>query len=140
VQAFKEDPHPGALLLGVLGGRLTEGLDFPGKTMERLLLFGVPYPRPSARLQAMVDHHDRQSGRGWEIAVHVPVGRVLRQAIGRLIRGPDDRGEAIVLDDRVVRFRRDLPGLQMIDGPHQLGRPVPYDGWQTADLLQEKPS
>lgn len=114
VDAFRRDPRPGALLLGVLGGRLTEGLDFPGDAMEHMLLFGVPYPRPSARSQALIHHFDRTGGNGWQVAVHNPVGRVLRQAVGRLIRGPDDRGTVLVLDERVVRFHAHLGGLRMV--------------------------
>lgn len=113
VDAFRRDPRPGPLLLGVLGGRLTEGLDFPGKDMEHMLLFGIPYPRPSARSQALIHHYDAKSGNGWMVAVHNPVGRTLRQAIGRLIRGPDDRGTAVVLDERAVRFHDHLPDLRM---------------------------
>jgi DNA excision repair protein ERCC-2 len=114
VDAFRRDPRPGALLLGVLGGRLSEGLDFPGDAMEHMLLFGIPYPRPSARSQALIHHYDAKSGNGWMVAVHNPVGRTLRQAIGRLIRGPDDRGTALVLDERAVRFHDHLPDLRML--------------------------
>lgn len=114
IDAFRNDPRPGALLLGVLGGRLTEGLDFPGDALEHLLLFGIPYPRPSARSQALIHHYDRFGGNGWQVAVHNPVGRTLRQAIGRLIRGPEDRGTALLLDERAVRFHAQLPGLRMV--------------------------
>jgi DNA excision repair protein ERCC-2 len=114
VDAFRTDPRPGALLLGVLGGRLTEGLDFPGDAMEHMLLFGIPYPRPSARSQALIHHYDAKSGNGWMVAVHNPVGRTLRQAVGRLIRGPDDRGTALILDERATRFHDHLPNLRML--------------------------
>ena len=120
VDAFRRDPRPGALLLGVLGGRLTEGLDFPGDAMEHMLLFGIPYPRPSARSQALIHHYDAKSGNGWMVAVHNPVGRTLRQAIGRLIRGPDDRGTALILDERAVRFHDHLPDLRMLPGVSDL--------------------
>lgn len=114
VDAFRRDPRQGALLLGVLGGRLTEGLDFPGDAMEHMILFGVPYPRPSAHSQALIHHFDRAGGNGWQVAVHNPVGRTLRQAVGRLIRGPEDRGTVLVLDERVVRFHGHLSDLRMV--------------------------
>lgn len=127
VDAFRSDPRPGALLLGVLGGRLTEGLDFPGDALEHLVLFGIPYPRPSARSQALIHHYDRRGGNGWQVAVHSPVGRTLRQAIGRLIRGPEDRGTALILDERAVRFHGHLPGLRMVRdlGGLQVHPPTP---------------
>ncbi|MFA5944767.1 MAG: ATP-dependent DNA helicase [Candidatus Thermoplasmatota archaeon] len=121
VDAFRRDSRPGALLLGVLGGRLTEGLDFPGDAMEHMLLFGIPYPRPSARSQALIHHYDAKAGNGWMVAVHNPVGRTLRQAVGRLIRGPDDRGTALILDERAVRFHDHLPDLRMLRQVSELG-------------------
>ena len=126
--AFRRDPRPGALLLGVLGGRLTEGLDFPGDAMEHMLLFGIPYPRPSARSQALVHHYDAKSGNGWMVAVHNPVGRTLRQAVGRLIRGPADRGTALILDERAVRFHDHLPDLRMLRAVAELDAPVALAG------------
>jgi DNA excision repair protein ERCC-2 len=128
VDGFRRDSRPGALLLGVLGGRLTEGLDFPGDAMEHMLLFGIPYPRPSARSQALIHHYDAKSGNGWMVAVHNPVGRTLRQAVGRLIRGPDDRGTALVLDERAVRFHDHLPDLRMLRGVAELDGPMPLAG------------
>jgi len=135
VAAFRTEPSGRGLLLAVLGGRLTEGIDFPGKAMEHLLIFGVPYPRPSARIQALVHHYDRATGNGWQVAVHNPVGRLLRQAIGRLIRGPDDHGTAVILDDRVVRFHGHLPQLRMVGDVAGMAAPPPRRDFQTADTL-----
>ncbi|MHB1261818.1 MAG: ATP-dependent DNA helicase [Thermoplasmatota archaeon] len=136
VDAFRRDPRPGAVLLGVLGGRLTEGLDYPGDAMEHMLLFGIPYPRPSARSQALIHHYDAKSGNGWMVAVHNPVGRTLRQAVGRLIRGPDDRGTALILDERAVRFHDHLPGLRMLRDVCELDQPAAAStGYRTASEL-----
>ncbi|HUR61243.1 MAG TPA: ATP-dependent DNA helicase [Candidatus Thermoplasmatota archaeon] len=142
VAAFKADPSGKSLLLGVLGGRLSEGMDFPGKAMEHLLVFGIPYPRPSARSQALIHHYDRKTGNGWQVAVHNPVGRTLRQAVGRLIRGPEDQGTAIILDDRVVRFHAHLKGLRMVADPREMQAPGSAsdagETYQTADRLPRK--
>lgn len=139
LETYRREPTGRALLLAVLGGRLTEGIDFPGKAMEHLLVFGIPYPRPTARLQALVHHYDRAAGNGWQVVVHNPVGRMLRQAAGRLIRGPDDRGTVVVLDERVVRFHGHLARLRMVESPDGLASAAPVDGYQTADLLSKAP-
>ncbi len=115
LRRFRQDPAPRTILVGVLGGRLTEGVDYPGDVLEKMLILGVPYPRPSARSTALIHHFDREDGRGWKVAVHDPTGRTLRQAVGRLIRGPEDQGTAVILDDRVVRFRDHLPRLRMVN-------------------------
>lgn len=116
LERFRTDGGRHVLLLGVLGGRLTEGIDYPGDLMERMIVLGVPYPRPSARSRALIAYFDRLDGTGWRTAVHDPTGRTLRQAVGRLIRGPEDTGTVAVLDDRVVRFRDHLPRLRMVAG------------------------
>ncbi len=115
VDRFRQDRGARALLLGVLGGRLTEGIDYPGDAMERMIVFGIPYPRPTARIQALVHHFDRRTGGGWQTAVHNPTGRVLRQAVGRLIRGPEDTGLAVILDERIVRFQSMFHFVSMVD-------------------------
>lgn len=91
-----------SLLAGVLGGRLSEGLDFPGRQLEALCIVGAPFPKPTARQRALFHYHESRHGRGWDYAVHAPTVRRLRQAIGRLIRGPTDRGFAFILDERAA--------------------------------------
>ena len=119
VDRFLRDDAERVVLCGVLGGRLTEGLDYRGDAMEHMILFGVPYPKPTARSQALIHHHEIHHGNGWRFVVHDPVGRVMRQAVGRLVRGPDDEGTAVVLDERIARFRDRFPQLCMVERPEQ---------------------
>lgn len=110
LDAFKGDR--GATLLAVTGGRLGEGLDFPGGELELVIVAGMPYPKPTARLQGLVHFFDARFGRGFEYAVVVPTVRRTLQAVGRLIRSPDDRGVAVLLDRRAVALRAYLPELR----------------------------
>jgi DNA excision repair protein ERCC-2 len=93
-----------SLLVGVLGGRLSEGLDFPGRQLEAILVVGMPFPKPTAHQRALFHYHEVRHGKGWDYAVRAPALRRLRQALGRLIRSPEDRGFAIVLDERAAPF------------------------------------
>lgn len=138
IRRFKADPAPDALLVAVLGGRVTEGIDFPGDTLRNLILFGVPYPKPTARSEALVRHYEARHGAGWAYAVHNPVGRVLRQAVGRLVRGPDDTGTAVFLDERVRRFATFLPHLEVVPSVEALPEHPPdkRDGFHSASLLE----
>ncbi len=136
VQRFRGSQATRALLVGVLGGRLTEGIDYPGDAMERMILMGIPYPKPSARSQALIHHYDVRCDAGWRIAVHEPVGRVLRQAVGRLVRGPEDRGLAVVLDERIVRFPDRFDRLRMADHTQEVDMVAPaQEGFQRADQV-----
>jgi DNA excision repair protein ERCC-2 len=90
----------GGVLFAVTGGRVSEGLDFPGRELELAIIVGIPFARPSAKQDALVRYCSARYGDGWSAAVKVPAVRKMRQAVGRLIRSETDRGIAVVLDRR----------------------------------------
>lgn len=110
VEGFKRGPS-GGVLLGVAGGRIAEGIDFPDDELEAVILVGIPFPRPTARREALRRYFDARGGRGWEYTVSGPAQRSMLQALGRLIRSENDRGIGIVLDHRASQFASALPGL-----------------------------
>ena len=91
----------GSVLFAVAGGRVSEGLDFPSKDLELVIIVGVPYPYPTVKLNSLVRYGDYRFGNGWEHAVKSPTTRKMRQARGRLIRSETDRGVCVVLDRRI---------------------------------------
>jgi DNA excision repair protein ERCC-2 len=93
-----------SLIVGVLGGRLSEGLDFPGRQLEAIIVVGMPFPKPTAHQRALFHYHEVRHGKGWDYAVRAPALRRLRQALGRLIRSETDRGFALILDERAAPF------------------------------------
>lgn len=101
----------GATLLSVVGGRLSEGLDFPDDQLEVVVIVGLPYAPPSAKQEALVRFCDRKFGKGWDWAVRVPMTRRVLQAAGRLIRSPTDRGVVILMDRRAASLRDVLPEI-----------------------------
>ncbi|MFW3145977.1 MAG: ATP-dependent DNA helicase [Thermoplasmatota archaeon] len=102
----------GGVLTSVIGGRLSEGVDFPGDSLEMVVVVGIPYPRPNARQRALSSFYDIKFGKGWEYTVHAPAARKLQQAIGRMIRSESERGFAYILDKRAFHFRTELPDLR----------------------------
>ena len=94
----------GSILFAITGGRISEGLDFPDKDMEMAILVGIPYPKPTAKQEALRRYYDMRFGNGWEHSSKIPAMRKMRQAIGRLIRSGTDRGMAVILDRRVFNF------------------------------------
>jgi DNA excision repair protein ERCC-2 len=107
----------GGTLVSVIGGRLSEGLDFPDEQLEVVVLVGLPYGRPTAKAEALVRFYDRRFGRGWEWAVKVPMMRRLLQAAGRLIRTPTDRGVVVLLDRRAAALREAFPDRSVTSDP-----------------------
>ncbi len=138
VEGFKRSPGAG-LLLGVCGGRVAEGIDFPDEELESVILVGIPFPRPTARREALIRYLDHLTGRGWEYGMVAPARRALLQALGRMIRSEDDRGLGIILDRRAAQFADALPGLKplvsvrdeverLFLGRRRSGRPPPKVG------------
>ena len=104
----------GAVLLGVQS--LWEGVDFPGETLEVLVVAKLPFSVPDDPIVEARGERLRERGvdpfRG--DAVPEAVLR-FRQGIGRLIRRSDDRGVLVVCDPRLANasyrgpFRAALP-------------------------------
>ncbi|MFB6255518.1 MAG: ATP-dependent DNA helicase [Haloplanus sp.] len=114
-EALKSDFFAGGskTLVTSLRGTLTEGVDYRGDRLHAAVVCGVPLvdtTRP--RTRAVVTAYDRAFGgegrggrSGFETALTVPAVRKARQAIGRVIRGPDERGVRVFVDARYARDR-----------------------------------
>jgi DNA excision repair protein ERCC-2 len=110
VENFKLQQN--SALFSVIGGRISEGLDFPAETLEIIIIAGIPYPKPTAKQRALENYYDKKFGKGWEYTVNAPTTRKLLQSIGRLIRDENDRGVVIILDKRANRFKSYIDGLR----------------------------
>ena len=95
----------GGVLFCVTGGRISEGLDFPDKALELVLIIGIPYPKPTAKLRAMRRYYDIRFGDGLWYTNTIPTVRRMRQSVGRLIRSETDRGVAVIMDRRVAGLK-----------------------------------
>ncbi len=102
----------GAVLLGVLGGRFSEGADFPGREMSVSIIVGVPYAKPSPELKELeIFYSSLLGGKGRIFAYLLPAMRRAAQAAGRVIRSLHDRGAIVLMDYRYASplCRRLLP-------------------------------
>jgi DNA excision repair protein ERCC-2 len=87
-----------------MGGRISEGIDFPDKDLQVAIIVGVPYPKPTAKQRALMHFYETKFRKGWEYTVKAPTYRKMAQAIGRLIRTETDVGAAVILDRRAKQF------------------------------------
>jgi DNA excision repair protein ERCC-2 len=106
------DNNNGAALFSVMGGRISEGMDFPAEQLEIAVIVGIPYPKPTARQRGLQRYYDIKFNKGWEYTVEAPTARKLLQSIGRLIRDENDKGVAVILDRRATRFKRFIRDLK----------------------------
>ncbi|SNZ15688.1 DNA excision repair protein ERCC-2 [Natronoarchaeum philippinense] len=95
------------VLLTSLWGTLAEGVSFDGDDANTVLVVGVPYPHLDDRADAVQDAYDASFGdragvsdAGWRYAVEIPTIRKTRQALGRVLRSPEDVGVRALLDAR----------------------------------------
>jgi DNA excision repair protein ERCC-2 len=91
----------GAVLLGVQGGRSSEGADYPGDEMNAVAVVGVPYAEPTPKVKAQIDYYEQRfPNHGREYGYVVPAMKKAAQAAGRPIRTLEDRGAIVFLDQR----------------------------------------
>ncbi|MHA1462997.1 MAG: helicase C-terminal domain-containing protein [Candidatus Heimdallarchaeota archaeon] len=125
----------GAVLMGVLGGRSSEGADFPGKQMNTCIIAGIPYARPTTRIESQIgylEEHFPKKGR--EYGYVIPAIRRASQAAGRPIRSINDRGLIIFLD---YRFGQSYTARFLPAWLRQNTRPLQYEPGRIATIAEE---
>lgn len=95
----------GSVLLGVCGGRNSEGEDFPGDEMNAVMIAGIPYATPTQRVKKKIEYYDTifHGNKGWLLGYEIPAIQRANQACGRPIRTTSDRGAIILADERFMR-------------------------------------
>ncbi len=102
------------IALVVLGGVFAESVDFAHGTIAGVICVGVGLPPGSPIRDAMREHFDVTvgPGQGEVVAFQQPAMVKVLQMAGRLLRGPEDRGVLVLVDDRFGRpaFQQFFPG------------------------------
>ncbi|MFC7133150.1 ATP-dependent DNA helicase [Salinibaculum sp. GCM10025337] len=103
------------ILFTSLWGTLGEGVSFDGDDARTVVVVGVPYPHLDDRMEAVQEAYDaafdvgekegsgptvQGEDAGWHYAVEIPTIRKTRQAMGRVVRSPEDFGARILVDGR----------------------------------------
>lgn len=86
-------------------GTLTEGVDYEGDELHTCAVFGVPLVNiGSPRVRAVKHAYGERFGEenAFTYALTIPAVRQVRQALGRVVRGPEERGVRIVVGRRFV--------------------------------------
>jgi DNA excision repair protein ERCC-2 len=91
------------VLFTSLWGTLAEGVSFDGDDARTVVVVGVPYPHLDDRMAAVQEAYGTAfegEEAGWRYAVEIPTVRKTRQALGRVVRSPEDFGVRVLLDGR----------------------------------------
>jgi DNA excision repair protein ERCC-2 len=100
------------LLLGDMGGKFSEGIDYPNNLLTGVVAVGLPYATWSVYQKALINYFDDKfPGEGRTFAYVTPALLRLIQASGRVHRSPKDKGCIVILDRRVTtpRIKEQLP-------------------------------
>ena len=143
-EAFTDDDD--AVLFTSLWGTLGEGVSYDGDDARTVVVLGVPYPYLDDRMEAVQDAYrtafgdseddPRESSNddaGWRYAVEIPTVRKTRQALGRVVRSPEDFGARILLDKRYTEAAE----MEMHDYAVR-GRFPPEERKEMVDIGPEK--
>ncbi|EDX00878.1 ATP-dependent DNA helicase DDX11 [Drosophila yakuba] len=111
--AIKKPASGGALLLSVVGGKLSEGLNFADDLGRAVLVVGLPYAnRQSPELRQRMQHLDEKLGPGAGNEYYENLClKAVNQCIGRAVRHIKDYACVYLLDKRFAdpKIRGKLP-------------------------------
>ncbi len=90
----------GHVLLAVMGGIFSEGVDLPGKALEAAVIIGPSLPQASLSRRLMQQWYEERYGEGFRYAWVIPGMARVSQAAGRVVRTETDRGLVVLVGNR----------------------------------------
>lgn len=113
LRIFKEfKKNENSTLLAVASGSFSGGMDFPGDSLELVIIVGVPLARPTLEVKSIISYYDKKfPGSGWQYGYIYPAIRRTLQAAGRAIRSETDKGAIVLMDERYLwkKYSKPLP-------------------------------
>lgn len=99
---FKAGKRSGAVLLGVSGGKLAEGIDYKGEALNGVAVVGLPLGFYNEIQREVNQYYVKKYGQknGMLIAYTLPAINRGLQAAGRVIRDASERGVILFCDRR----------------------------------------
>ena len=104
---YEQKEMGGAVIFGVLNGKLSEGVDYSDNILDALVCIGLPLPPPSAKQDALIEYFTNKfdRNRAWKYASLQPAVNSILQALGRPIRKKQDRAIIVLLEKRILERR-----------------------------------
>jgi len=95
----------------ILGGIFGEAIDLPGEQLSSVAIVGVGMPQMNRDTKELQAWYDQRQGAGFEYTFVYPGMQKVGQALGRVVRGMEDHGSALLVDPRYhqAQYRELLP-------------------------------
>jgi DNA excision repair protein ERCC-2 len=114
----------GGMMLAVMGGSMSEGIDYRDNLLDSVIVVGVPFAPPSLEQDQLIRYFETKFGRdnGRDYGYTYPAMNRVLQSIGRCIRSETDRAAVILLDKRFMypQYRRCFPRDVKLDSADDL--------------------
>ncbi len=88
------------LLMAVMGGVFSEGVDFAGDMAIGAFIISPALPKISYERQQLLSYYENEKGEGMLYAYIFPAMNKVVQAAGRVIRGMNDKGIIVLIGKR----------------------------------------
>ena len=127
----------------ILGGVYGEGVDYAGERLVGVVVVGTGLPGMSLEQELMAGRYRELGLDGFDFTSRYPGFTRVRQSVGRLIRGEEDRGVVVLVDPRFGEtfYRRLMPihwQARWPAGAGELGRFL-QRFWSAAPAAAERP-
>jgi DNA excision repair protein ERCC-2 len=102
LDTFSETHDQSTIGFFVLGGSFSEGIDYVGDLLHGVLIVGVAFPMFNKENELLRAYFEQTGHDGFHYAYTYPGMNKVIQAVGRVIRTEEDKGVAILFDDRYL--------------------------------------
>lgn len=99
-----------AILFAVIGGRLSEGINFSDDLCRLLIVVGIPYANSQeAEMAERISYYRSRHSDSSKFLENLAM-RAVNQTVGRAIRHAYDHAAIVLIDERYCRLKHQLPG------------------------------
>ena len=102
ISHFKADNEKTTVGLAIIGGAFGEGIDLVGDSLIGVAIVGIGLPKINFESNQIVEYYKQNDINGFNYAYTYPGMNKVMQAVGRLIRTENDRGVALLIDERYM--------------------------------------
>ena len=126
LEHFRKNPKKTHIGLLIMGGSFSEGIDMVDDRLIGVAIVGIGLPQLSYERDLIRDYYDSKNGNGFDYSYKNPGLNKVMQAMGRLIRSENDRGVALLIDDRYLQneyrmvLERSYSGYEVAFSPEEV--------------------
>ena len=126
ISHFQEDTGHTVVGLAIIGGAFGEGIDLVGDSLIGVAIVGIGLPKINFESDKVAAYYTANDINGFNYAYTYPGMNKVMQAVGRLIRTENDRGAALLIDERYMwndyraLFKKEWSHYSVVMNPEEL--------------------